>query len=166
MAYPAIAIQELSLEERVKTGCSHRAIIDYTDLTDTAGTAKTLVLLPYQARDLFNVAFFDLVSGFVGPSITNLTIELGWNGAAVDDPNGLIEAAELATAGTEILAGDATGVAFATKRTGFAAQEAGNIEAVLTSTGANLSVLTAGKVFVYLNRVRLNDSALRPLSAP
>jgi hypothetical protein len=183
MASPAIAIQQLTLEEQVKTGASHRAIVDYTDLTDTAGTAKTLVLMPYQARDLIRLAGFDLVKTFEGPSVTSLTAWLGWNGSSVDDANGLLESTELCAVGTEILGGapkaDASTVdtSFGQPETdvinslralfnGLQAQEAGNIEIVLTSTGANLTVLTQGKLFVYLKLTRFNDPALRPLSAP
>jgi hypothetical protein len=190
MANPAIAIQELSLEERVKTGCSHRAIVDYTDLTDTAGTAKTLVLLPYVARDIFNFAMFDLVTPFDGTSTTSLTMWVGHNGASVDDADSLIRSVELHNDATEILAGCGNGEPVATDTVDetystaestvlascrtqinainvrrFAAQEAGNIEAVFTSTSANLTDLLTGKVFIYLNRIRLSDSHLRPLSA-
>jgi len=143
-----------TVEERA-TGWTHMLKLDITDTT-AAATTKAVVLVPgLVAGDIVRNAAFYLKSGFVGAAVTNLTMQVGWNGASVDDPDGLIEAVELATAGTEILAGDATGVAFATKRTGFAPQEAAAIEALFTSTGANLSVCTAGEVWVYLNISRL-----------
>jgi len=147
-------IFELSNAQAAATGFTHRFEITFADCT-TAGAAQTISLAAYTARMGVTAAAFKLVSGWVGPSITNVTLELGWNGAAVDDPNGLIEAAELATAGTEILAGDGTGAAFATKRTGFFAQEAGAFEAVLTASGANINVNTAGEVHVYMRIVDL-----------
>ncbi len=143
-----------SVGERA-TGWTHQFKIPYTDMTGTAATTLAIPLLTLAVGDIVRNAAFYLKTGFVGAAVTNLTLQVGWNGAAVDDPDGLIEAAELATAGTEILAGDATGVAFATKRTGFAPQETSAIEALFTATGANLTVLTAGEVWVYLNVSRL-----------
>lgn len=164
---------ELSLEERVKTGRSHMAVIDYTDFAGVAATGKTFQLAPYLPRDLIGRGAFDLVAGFVGASITNVTAKLGYNGATTDDDDGLIEAKELATAGTEILADagsiDATAIdatfgapelavlSSLRARQEYAPQDAGNIEIVFTATGANLSVLTEGKVRVLFNLVRLTD---------
>lgn len=165
---------ELGLQERIKAGNrSHMAVIDYTDLNDTAGTAKTITLAPYVARDILERGAFDLVTGFVGTSITNLTVALGWNGASTDDADGLIEAKEIATAGTEILA-DAGSIDPQTidgtfgapelavinsikARQAYAAQDAGNVQAVFTSTGANLDALTAGKIRLFFNLTRLAD---------
>ena len=144
-------ISKLSAEETRESGFTHKAAITFADFASVAATTKVHVIFSgLVAGFLVRNAAFRLVSGFVGASVTNLTLQLGWNGASSDDDNGLIEAVELATAGTEILAGDATGAAFATKRTGFAPQEAAAIEALFTATGANLSVLTAGEVHIYL----------------
>jgi hypothetical protein len=147
---------KLCNEERIQTGCSHVAIIDYTDLNTTAGTTKTLTLAPYIARDFIDKLCFDLITPFDGGATSALGLEVGWNGASVDDPNGLLESAEVHVDATEILAGDATGAAFAAKRTGFAAQEAGDIEALFTATGANLTALTTGKVRIYFNLIPLS----------
>ena len=146
-----MVISKLSAEETRESGFTHKAAITYADFASVAATTKVHVVLSgLVAGFLVRNAAFLLVSGFVGASVTNLTLQLGWNGTTSDDDNGLIEAVELATAGTEILAGDATGAAFATKRTGFAPQESAAIEALFTATGANLSVLTAGEVHIYL----------------
>lgn len=145
VAYP------LSLEEQAETGFTHKAIIKAADVAALgASTTGAIAIYPYVNGIVFRDAATKLVSGFVGESVTNLTIEVGWNGASTDDPNGLIEATELATAGTEVLYQLGNGVAFATKVTGYAPLDAGNIEAAFTSTGANLSVITAGEVHVYL----------------
>ena len=117
--------------------------------------------------------FIDLIAGFVGASVTNLAATLGYNGATVDDADAFIESTELATAGTELLvaAGSiATGTVDETYATteaavvnslrarvnGLQAQEAGTVELVLTSTGANLSALTAGKLRCYFNVVEVS----------
>lgn len=156
----AIKMSPLSLEEQSKTGFTHKAILNYADIATLGGaaTAVSINLLPYTAGTAFMAAAYKVVgTGFVGPSITNLTIELGWNGATTDDPNGLIEASEIATAGTEVLYLLGNGVAFATKVTGYVALDAGNIQAVLTATGANLNVLTAGEVHVYVKAIDLTQ---------
>jgi hypothetical protein len=149
-------ISKLSAEETREYGFTHKVILTYPDLSAAATTKTVNLLTGLVAGHLITGAAFRLVSGFVGASVTNLTMEVGYDLAAgTDDPNGIIEAVELATAGTEILAGDATGAIFAAKRTGFAPQEACTITALFTATGANLSVLTAGEVHVYLSVVDL-----------
>jgi hypothetical protein len=92
-------------------------------------------------------------TGFVGPSVTNLTVAVGWNGATTDDADGLIAATEIATAGTEILYLLGDGAAFAANKTGYVALDAGSIQAVFTATGANLNVLTSGEIHVFLKAV-------------
>lgn len=182
MASPAIAPIELSLEERIKLdGATHKIVVDYTDLTDTAGTAKTLVLLPYLARDIVRLKAWDLVKTFDGGATSELTVKLGWNGT-VDDDDGLLLATSIHEDATEILGGASKANTATTDTTfgqqeldvldslralfnGLQAQDAGNIEAVFTSTGANLSTLTQGRVVFYIQRLRLTDSHLRPLSA-
>lgn len=166
-------IVELTLEEQVKTGRSHMAVIDYTDFIGVAALTKVFAILPYVARDILERGAFDLVTPFVGPSITNVSVQLGWNGATTDLANGLIEARELAGAATEILADagsidtsaidttfGAQEVAVITSlrnRQAYAAQDAGNVEVLFTAIGANLSVLTAGKVRILLNKITLAD---------
>lgn len=154
----ALKTSVLSLEEQAKTGFTHKTVITYSDIA-TAGGANTAVsmdIFPYTAGVAFQACAYKIVgAGFVGPSVTNLTVELGWNGASTDDPNGLIEASEIATAGTEILYLLGNGVAFATKVTGYVALDAGTIQAVFTATGANLNVLTAGEIHIYLKAVDL-----------
>lgn len=149
----AIQVVQLNAAEQARTGgFTHKAIITYAEVAAIAGvtTAGAIALMPYTAGTAFQAAAYKLVTGFAGTSITNLTIEVGWNGASTDDPNGLIEASEIATAGTEINYLLANGAAFATKLSGYVALDAGNIEATFTSTGANLSVLTSGEIHVYL----------------
>lgn len=149
-------LTKLSAEETREFGYTHKAIVTHDDLTAAATTETITLVTGLGVGHIIKEAAFRLVSGFVGASVTNLTLEVGYDLASgSDDPNGLIEAVEIATAGTEILSGDATGAVFATKRTGFAPQEGCSITALFSATGANVSVLTAGEVHVYLSVVDL-----------
>lgn len=146
-------LKPLMEEQAAASGFSHVYTVPYTELTDTASTTKTIDLLAnLPVGTLVDKAALYLESGFVGASVTNLLCEVGWNSAA-DDPDGLLAGYEIATAGTEILAGDGDGAAFATLRTGYAFVATGDIEAVFTATGANLTALTAGKVHILLHVV-------------
>jgi hypothetical protein len=82
-------------------------------------------------------------------------MQVGYDLAAgTDDPDAFIKATELLAAG-RILAGDGNGDVFATLRTGYAFQEAGDLEVLLTATGGNLSAMTAGEVRIYLQISKL-----------
>lgn len=144
-------------ETVAKTGFTDMVVIDFTDLVAKgATTSGVFSLSTYTAgRYLFGPVATKLIAGFVGPSVTNLTVKIGHNGATTDDDDSLLELTELATAGTEILSTGSNGAAFATKLTGYSPQDAGAIEATFTSTGANLSVLTAGKIGILFTRTDL-----------
>jgi hypothetical protein len=149
-------VEQLGIELQARTGFTHKFTIDYTDLVALgAAGSGAIVLAPYTAGTFVLAAAHRVESGFVGPSVTNLVIDVGHNGATTDDPDAYIDNVEIATAGTEILYQDGNGAVFATLRTGYGAADAGNIEATFTATGANLNVLTAGKVHVYLKIVDL-----------
>jgi hypothetical protein len=139
-----------SLEVARSAGFTHKIVITYADLASTAGTGLAIPLIAYSAKAYFFNAAFRLVTAFDGTTTTNLAMILGWNGATTDDDNGLIATVELHNDATEITGGDGTGVAFATKRTGYMALDAGNIEATFTATGANLTDLTSGEVHIYV----------------
>lgn len=147
-------IFEYSDAQRAKHGFSHRFEITYADLT-TASTAHTLNLATYTAGLGITAGAFRLVTGWVGASVTGLTMKIGHNGATTDDDDSIFEAVELCEAGTEIDFGDANGAAFATKRTGYFPLDAGTYQAIFTATGANINVCTAGEVHVYLTLVDL-----------
>lgn len=148
-------VVKLGQEEQLKTGCSHLAVIDYADLS-AAATSKVLTLYTYGANEILERGQFDLTTKFDGGATSELTIKVGWNGASVDDDDGLIAAASIHADATTILCSRGTG-------SGLATQEAGTIEATFTATGANTSVLTAGKLRVYFNVVKLAD--LRGINA-
>jgi hypothetical protein len=174
-------ITELTLEERIKTGCTHLAEIDYTDLAAAgATTAVTLDLATYVARDCVTHALFDLVTPFDGGATSALALKVGFDGATVDDDDAFIQSEELHLDATEVLASVGVPPAVATdtvdgtygneerdviislrnvvesfraRRKAFV--EAGKIQAIFTATGGNLNALTVGKVRIYFNKVRL-----------
>lgn len=153
MSNPAIAIQALTLEERVKTKCSHRAVIDYTDLIAFAATSGVLNLFPLLAGDIVDYAFLDLPKVFLGGAISAIVVKLGYTGTDA----GFLANKNIFTGGV---------VADGTFVGAVAHQAATTLIATFTSTTANLAALTQGKVFLYFNVIRTTDSALRPLSAP
>lgn len=139
----------LSPEERAQSGFTHKAIITYEDLSGTAATTKTLTLASYSAGQLFHKAAYKLVTNFDGGATSALALDVGWNGGTTDDPDGLLDNYEIHEDASEVKYGDGNGAAFATLRTGYAALDAGDLEALFTATGANLTALTQGEVHIY-----------------
>jgi hypothetical protein len=164
-----------TIDARLSSGATHLIKVPYTDLTDTAGTAKTLSLITsIPANTLFRYVGQVLVTDFAGPSITELTAAVGYDlTSGTDDADGFQAATSICGAATEI---DATPVEIgdvdtSTVDTTYGQAEADvieslrtvvnklsklqpvchnevwDLEAVFTSTGANLSVLTAGEVW-------------------
>ncbi len=143
-------ISELSLQEKSASPFTHKAVITYDDLDGTAGTALTLTVGKIARGGFISNAGYRLVTAFDGTSTTNLTVEFGYDYASLtDDPNAFIEALEIHNDGTEILGADGTGVVFATKRTGWQALEAADLEVVFTATAADLTDLTSGEIHIY-----------------
>lgn len=140
-------------QEQLLTGCSHARRLPLADilalaLAAGATTALTIDISDYVARDVVDKAMFDLVTPFDGGATSELTVKFGYNGVAVDDDDAFIAATSVHADSTEILASVGTG-------TRFAAQEAGKLQLILTSTGANISALTAGEIILYFNQIRL-----------
>jgi hypothetical protein len=174
-------VKELLLEERIKTGCSHMLEVDFEYLKSIPAitTTATLVVLPFIARDVVNFAMLDVVTTFDGASVTAAKVDFGYNGATVDDADAFIDNIEVCTAGTELLADagsaapDVTDATYGAQELAvlnslrslrpWAAQEAGNLELVITLTGGNHSALTAGRLRVFFNLIRLNG-LLRPVN--
>lgn len=141
----------LTEQERAVSGFTHKFIVPYTDMTSTAGTALTIDLKSVTAGQIVTNAAHKVVTNFDGGATSALTLELGYDLAAgTDDPNGFIEAVSVHADGTPVAYGLANGAAFATKLTGYAFQESATIDAVFTSTGANLTALTQGEVHIYV----------------
>lgn len=174
-----------TIDARVASGATHLIKVPYTDLTDTAGTAKTLSLITgIPANTLFRFVGQVLITDFAGTSITELTAAVGYDlTSGTDDADGFQAATSVCGAATEI---DATPEvitdvdASATDTTYGQAEldvlnscrsktnlvlkqlprcfnEAWDLEAVFTSTGANLSVLTAGEVWFLVAMCNLDQ---------
>jgi hypothetical protein len=144
-------IFRLSDAQTAELGFTHRFEITYADVAAISGTTSgTIALAAYLAGQGVMNAATKLVTAFDGGATSELTLKVGWNGATTDDDDGIIEARSLHADATYITYGDGTGAAFATKRTGYFPLDAGNWEALFTSTGANLSAITSGEVHLYL----------------
>lgn len=151
----------LSLQEQTNSGFTHKLVIPYTDLTGTAGTAKTIALMTLAAGQFIAGGAIYMPTTFTDGAATmsNLTLKIGLDfstgSPTADDDDCLLEAIELEATGTELVAKDFNGASFATKRTGEACCEAATMNAIFTATGANLTTLTAGQVNIFLKVVDL-----------
>lgn len=164
---------KLASEEARKTGCSHLAIIDFTDLNTTAAASKALTLYSGGAREIVDRAILDLVTPFDGGATSALKLDLGYNGATVDDADAFIDNIEVHQDATEILADagtvdpqtvDATYgaqeqavIETLRARRPYASLETFAIEALFTATGGNLTLLDTGKARIYFNVVKLSE---------
>lgn len=148
-------IVTLSNAQTANLGFTHRFELTYADLT-TAATTQTTTLMAYTAGKGITGAASKIVTLFSGGSATDLTIKVGWDGATTDDDDGAISATSVHTSGSYVKYQDGNGAAFATLRTGYFPQDAGNYTILFTATGANVSTLTAGEVHIYL---RITDLA-------
>lgn len=138
------------------TGWTHMFKIPVADLNGTAAASKTINLLTLEAGDLVRLASYYLPTPFDGGATSAMVLDVGWDTATgTDDDDGLIDNLSVHADGTPILAADGNGAAFATLRTGFAAVEAATVQAKFTATGGNLTLLTQGEVWIYLNVSKL-----------
>jgi hypothetical protein len=147
----------LSLEEQAATGFTHKSIITYADVAAISGatTSGAIAIHPYTAGTVFQAAAYKLVTPFDGGATSALALDVGHNGASTDDPDSLLDNYQIHADGTEVLYGLGNGANFATLLTGYAALDAGNIEATFTASDGNLSALTTGEVHIYLKAVDL-----------
>lgn len=167
---------QLNAEEQRKTKCNFAAEIDYTDLSGTAATTKTLTLdSDGVARDVVDRMIFDTVTKFAGGSISALTVQAGYDYATLtdvadafidaksiyNDSNGLlVDAGSIPTStidGTWDNTNEGPLLTQLRKRCAFGAQEAYSITALFTATGANLTALTQGRIRFYWEKIRLSD---------
>lgn len=134
-------------------GATHVVKIVHTDLTDTAALTKTLPILPGLTGNLpvgtmIRCIGHRVVTAFVGPSVSSLTLQVG-DGS---DPD------RYATAALDsMLATGYTAVPASVTTQPFAYETADAVDALFTAVGANLSVLTAGEVHVFLQAVPLSE---------
>ena len=175
------SLQKIDSQAAAARGYSHEYLVQFTDLNDTAGTAKTLTacddlpagtrvqLLGYQVDTLFD-----------GGATSELTVAVGWDLASgTDDSDGLMAAASIHADATPIRYGPpaVADVDASTVDNTYGQQEndvitslrsrvntelkrpvkvfndTADLNFVFTSTGANLTALTAGRVRFFL---RLN----------
>ena len=110
-----------------------------------------------------NVAW-KLVQNFVGTGVTALTMQAGYDLAAgTDDPDGFIADKSVLNGVAPIAFATGDGAALVTSG-GFVTLVAADIEVLATAVGANLNLLTAGKIQILLDLVDLNEIA-RPYEA-
>jgi hypothetical protein len=146
---------QLNAADQARFGFTHKVVITFADLTALGAVASgTVALATYTAGLGCTKAAFRLVTAFTGGATSALALDVGHNGATTDDPDSILDNYEVHSTGTEIMFGDGNGAVFATLRTGYYPLDAGTYEALFTATGANLNVLTAGEVNIYL---RLED---------
>lgn len=174
-----------TIDARLATGATHLIKVPYTDLTDTAGTAKTLSLMTsIPANTLFRFVGMVLVTDFAGTSITELTAAVGYDlTSGTDDADGFQAATSICGAATEIDATpevitdvDASAidttygqaeldvitslrskVNLVLKQQVRCFNEGWDLEAVFTSTGANLTACTAGEVWFLVAMANLDQ---------
>jgi hypothetical protein len=140
-------IYPLSMQERARTGFSHKINITYADLTDTAGLTKTLKLLPDTGscaagfcvqRSAIRVKTF-----FSGGAVASMTASVGDSGSGTRFHN----AHNCFTAG----------VSFALATTANMYTAADYVRVLFTATTGNLNVLTAGELEIYIHALQLTD---------
>jgi hypothetical protein len=97
-------IRKLTAEETRETGYTHKAVIDYTDLSSTADTTDTLTVISGLAAgtDVQGVAMY-LKTAFDGGATSALALDVGFNGATVDDADAFIDNVEIHADATELL---------------------------------------------------------------
>lgn len=137
----------LTVQDQALTGFTHVVKITYADLTDTAALTKTIAIVPESGTNAIGAyvlrAGFQLKTSFTGGATTALTLQVGDGG----DTDRFIPAKSLHA--------DATPVtnwitANATDTLPYAYVAADTIDALFTATDANLTALTAGEVWVFL----------------
>lgn len=144
-------INKLPIEASAVTGCNYEAVIDYTDLNDTAGTTKTLtVTIPadHWVRGGFHVLESDFTDG--AATMSSLVYTVG-DGA---DADLYMTSTEVEVTGTEVDGkGPTPGSGAAATPTGKYYASADTLDIAFTATGANLSTLTGGKLRYFFSLV-------------
>jgi hypothetical protein len=157
-------------------GGTHLVKIGYADLNGTASTAKTQTIISaIPAGSRFRFIGGRVVTAFDGGAISELTLKLGYNlTSGTDDDDAYLAATSICGAATEILntPEEITDVDSSTvdntygqqendvitslrtklnlvlKGLGTSHNQAWDLEGVFTSTGANLTALTAGELWL------------------
>jgi len=143
-------VYELPAETKAATGYTHKAIVDHTDLTETASnTAQSITLLTLAAGDVARTAAYKLVTPFQD------TADAAFNTTAVTlnaAGSTLMSATETNVNGTEVFykAHTATAPLTATSSSTVAASFA-------SMSAKNLAALNAGEVHFYIGVNRLAE---------
>ena len=151
-------IIQLSNEETLRTGFTHKAIISSVPETafpagdfTAAATTQTYTLMTLFSGHIVRNAAYKAVTFLSGGAISAATLAIGFTGTVA----GYAAATNVFTGGTPFLAGAGASLANAP---GHSLVAASAILATLTTTTANVVALTAGEVHIYwavadMNRV-------------
>jgi hypothetical protein len=139
-------IRKLAPQTAQFLGANVEVIIDHEDLTAAAVT-QTVQIFPVAgslvpAGTKANAMGYHLDPPFDGGATSDLTLQIGDG----DDPNRYLTAHSIHEDGTEVDYGP-VGLPVTQPHVYSAAD---GIDALFTATGANVSVLTAGKLRIYL----------------
>lgn len=143
----------LPLETRAATGFTHKVVITYADLTDTADVTKSIAILPasgtWRAGTVIKDCAIRLKTAFDGGATSAMTLQVGET-----DTDRYLPATQVHVDSTEILYFQTANV---TDTLPYATLAADTIDALFTATGANLTALTTGEVHIYLAVYNLQD---------
>jgi hypothetical protein len=173
MATPSVLAVPLTHAEQIRTKCSHVQVVKYTDLTDTAGTTKTLEIFTGRSKQGIGRVFIVIDTNFDGGATTDLTVKPILNASTGTDKD-LLAAVSIHEDATEVPSSPAliatvvdgtygaqeqAVIDLLTGRTPIMVNEAWTLDLLFTSTGANLSTLTSGKLLVFFEVIDLTGFA-------
>lgn len=137
----------LTVQDQALTGFTHVVKITYEDLNTTADTTKTIAIVPESGTNAVGTyvlrAGFQIKTNFDGGATSELTLQVGDGG----DTDRFIPAKSIHEDGTEVTNWV---TANGTATLPYAYVAADTIDALFTATGADLTALTAGEVWVFL----------------
>lgn len=141
---------ELSFQEKAKSGFTHKVIISYAqgDFTAAATTQTYTLKSACPIGTIIQGAAYKAPTLVLGGAISAVTLQVGKTGTT----NGYITATSVFTGGTAYKAGDG---ALFNQAGGDALVAATDLVAVITTTTANVSVATAGEIHIFLKLVDL-----------
>lgn len=135
--------------------------IPYTELTGTAATTKTITLATIPTDASVEFVGFYLVENFDGGDTSALTVQIGDD----DDADGFLAAASVHADNTPLSSRQNTGAYFTGTDSGtettanviksknYDNASTKSLNILFTATGANLSVLTQGKIRVVVRGI-------------
>jgi|GEM_PF-1584098 len=136
-ALPGI-IQDLLPTSQVQTNVIRKTFSDFSK----AATTNDVALFSLPKHCIILTVAANVTQAFAGGAIATYTISMGKSGSST----GLLTAQSVTTTGFK----NAVGTDFTTNRPMYSATGPTSIVATATSTGANLSVATAGSIDFYV----------------